>query len=106
MTKLENPVTRVTTKRVSGRDVVVTLAPMHNADPVFYFRLMGTRTSYPLSLSDAYRYAALIYGQKAAQARRQARREGIPWARAKRQFAATMSPPVHKRDTPVQEETT
>lgn len=87
-TKLNTPVSRETQKRYSGRPVIVTLAPAGGSqdEALIGLRLKGKRTQYVCALSDVYRMAALWHGQKEAAARRAARKMGIPWARAKREF--------------------
>ena len=49
-------------------------------------RLKGRRTQYVCLLSDLYRIAAMWHGQKLAEAKKQARRHGIAWRIAKKQF--------------------
>lgn len=89
MTTLTKTLSRVTGKKYNGRPVVVTLCPLGGQpEALISFRLLGTRTQYVLRLSDAYRMAALWYGQKEAKAKREARRNGISWARARKQFLA------------------
>lgn len=86
-TKLNKPVSRETNKTISSRNVVVTLAPAGGqSEALVGLRLKGKRTQYVVTLSDIYRLAAIWHGQKEAAAKRQARREGIPWKRAKAGF--------------------
>jgi hypothetical protein len=87
MTQLLKPVSRETSKLVSRRPVIVTLAP-GNGEALIGLRLKNTRTQYLLALSDVFRWAALHHGQKVALAKRAARKAGIPWRQAKRQFDA------------------
>ena len=87
MTPLTKPVHRVANKKVGKRRVIVTLAPGTDArDDLIGLRLQGTRTQYVVRLSDIYRVAALWHGNKEAAARRQARKDGIPWHRARKNF--------------------
>lgn len=88
MTKLNKPVSRETTKTISGRNVIVTVAPCGGSqtEARIAFRLKGRRTQYVMLLSDLYRIAALQYGQKEKSAKREARKNGIPWKQAKRKF--------------------
>ena len=89
MTALNSPVTRETAKRYGSRPVIVTLAPAGSqAEALIGLRLKGKRTQYVVALSDVYRMAAQWHGQKEAAAKRKARKDGIPWRTAKRQFAA------------------
>jgi hypothetical protein len=86
-TNLTKPVSRTTNKRIAGRAVIVTLAPA-GAQPeaLIGLRLKGKRTTYVCALSDIYRIAALWHGQKEVAAKRAARKAGISWRVAKRQF--------------------
>lgn len=87
MTKLITPVSRETKKQYQGRPVIVTLAPAgSNPEALVALRLKGQRTQYVLTVSDLYRLGALWHGQREAAARKRARRDGIPWREAKRQF--------------------
>jgi len=91
-TKLTKPVTRETLKEYNRRAVIVTLAPAGSqAEALIGLRLKGKRTQYVCALSDVYRMAALWHGQKEAAARRAARKNGVPWKTAKRQFLAANS---------------
>lgn len=92
-TQLNKPISRETAKRVNGRNVIVVLEPLGSeSEARFYFRLKGKRTFYPLLLSDAWRYAALNYANREKAARKSARTNGIPWKRAKKDFARANSP--------------
>jgi len=87
MTPLNKPIHRETAKRIGSRAIIVTIAPAGSQAEAFIgVRLKGQRTQYVLALSDVYRIAALTYAGKAAVAKRQARKQGIPWRVAKRQF--------------------
>lgn len=98
MTLLSKPVSRETAKTYGSRPVIVTLAPAGSqSEALIGLRLRGTRTSYVIQLSDVYRYASLIFGQKMAAAKRAARKAGVPWKRAKRQFLADNSIPKWKK---------
>jgi hypothetical protein len=87
VTPLLKPISRETAKVVSRRPVIVTLAPCGSeSEALIGFRLKGTRCTYLLALSDAYRMAAMVHGRKVALAKKEARRNGVPWRRAKRAF--------------------
>lgn len=91
-TKLNKPVTRETLKVVSGREILLTIAPLGSqAEARIGCRLKGKRTQYVVLLSDFYRWAALNHGRKESQAKRGARKAQIPWRRAKKQFIAENS---------------
>lgn len=88
-TKLTRPVRRETRKVYGSRNVIVTLAPAGSqSEALIGLRLKGKRTQYVCALSDVYRLAALWHGQKEAAAKREARRAGVPWRTAKKQFIA------------------
>lgn len=87
MTKLLSPVTRETAKIVSSRAVIVTLAPAGSqSEALIGLRLKGKRTQYVVALSDVYRWAAMGHGLKESRARKSARKLGIPWKQAKKEF--------------------
>lgn len=87
MTPLTKPVSRITANRYAGRPIVVTLGPCGGqSESLIELRLLGRRTAYILKLSDCFRLAALWHGQAEAKAKRDARRMGIPWRKAKRAF--------------------
>lgn len=87
MTRLSSPVHRETAKIVGRRHVIVTIAPAGSqSEALIGLRLKGTRTQYVIALSDVFRLAALWHGQKEAKAKRDARRAGVPWRTAKKQF--------------------
>ncbi len=86
-TLLTKPVSRETSKTISGRNVIVTLGPAGSqSEALIGLRLKGKRTQYVCALSDIYRTAALWHGQKEAKARRDARKMGVPWRQAKKEF--------------------
>lgn len=88
-TKLTKPVSRETDKTYNSRNVIVTLAPAGSqSEALIGLRLKGKRTQYVVALSDVYRNAALNHGLKEARAKKAARKFGIPWRTAKKQFIA------------------
>lgn len=87
MTALTKPVVRQTKREYGGKPIILTIAPAGAQDEALIgLRLKGQRTQYVMALSDIYRQAALRYGQKEAQAKREARRNGVPWRTARRAF--------------------
>ena len=93
-TKLSTPVSRETANKYHGRPVIVTLAPAGSlSETLLGLRLKGKRTQYVLTLSDCYRMAAMWHGNAEKAARRQARKNGVPWATAKKQFIQQHSIP-------------
>jgi hypothetical protein len=59
-------------------------------------REMGRRVGYVLPVSTVRVHAALAYGRAEAAAKREARKNGVPWRFAKRVFLAGVMPPVVK----------
>lgn len=95
MTKLTKPVARETNKTYNSRAVIVTLAPAGSqAEALIGLRLKGTRTQFICAVSDIYRTAAMWHGQKLTAAKREARKNGIPWRIAKKEFVRKNSIPV------------
>ena len=89
VTKLEKPISRETGRKVGNRAIIVTLAPAGSQNEALIgLRLKGKRTQYVCALSDIYRMAALWHGQKEAAARKLARRNGVVWKQAKKEFVA------------------
>lgn len=89
MTTLLKPVSRVTARNFKHykRPLAITLIPgTETRDDLIAFRLKGTRAAIPARVVDLYTMAALWYGQKMATAKRQARKDGVPWAKARKQF--------------------
>ena len=88
MTKLTKAVERETAKAFRKRNVIVTLAPAGSqSEALIGFRLKGERTQYVCTLTAVYTMAALWHGNKEKAARKAARKNGIPWRQAKKQFA-------------------
>lgn len=86
-TKLTKTVSRETNKTVSGKNVIILVAPLGAQDDArIGMRLKGQRTQYTGLVSDIYRVLALWHGQKLAAAKKQARRDGVPWRKAKKLF--------------------
>lgn len=87
-TRLTKAVSRETDKAFNGRNVIVTVAPAGGSqtEVLVGLRLKGRRTGYVTTLSDIYRRAALDHGLKEARARKEAKKFGIPWKKAKRDF--------------------
>lgn len=87
MTTLQKPVTRETRNSYRGRPVILTVAPCgSNDETLLGLRLKGTRTQYVVALSDVFRVAAVWHGQKEAAAKKAARKAGISWRIARKQF--------------------
>lgn len=87
MTQLNKPISRQSSYLVQGLPVIITLAPLGAQNEArIGFRLKGRRVQYLLLLSDCYRSAALNHGRKEALARKEARKRGVPWAKARKLF--------------------
>lgn len=87
MTKLEKPVTRETTRVERGRNIIITIAPCGSQNESRVgLRLKGKRTQYVASLSWLYQRMAENHAWKEKAARKVARKNGIAWKQAKKQF--------------------
>ena len=73
--------------------VIVTIAPCggSQSEARIGLRLKGTRTQYICVVSDLYRTLSDWHGQKEAAAKRAAKKSGIPWKTARKQFLAANS---------------
>lgn len=86
-TLLTKPVSRETAKIVGRRPVILTIAPCGSqSEARIGLRLKGRRTQYVVTLSSLYNLAALWYGQREKEARKAARKTGVPWKAAKKAF--------------------
>jgi hypothetical protein len=56
------------------------------ADALIGMRLKGRRTVYTLALSYLYTLGAMAYGQRESAAKRAARKAGVSWRIARRDF--------------------
>lgn len=91
-TKLTSNVSRETAKVFNHRPVIITIAPAGSqSEALIGLRLKGKRTQYVCALSDVYRMAALWHGNKEAKAKREARKMGIAWKTAKKDFVKANS---------------
>jgi hypothetical protein len=87
MTRLQKTVWRETAATYQGREVQIGLAPLGSQpDGMLALKLKGRRTQFLLRVSDVFRMGALWHGNKERQAKAAARKAGIPWKRAKRDF--------------------
>lgn len=89
MITLHKPVTRITARNFKHyrRPLAITLIPGSDSrDEMISFRLKGTREYIPARVADLYTMAALWHGQKMANAKRKARKDGIPWRIARKTF--------------------
>lgn len=91
-TFLTKPVSRETARQSSRRNIIVTIAPAgRQPEALIGFRLKGTRTQYVCVLSSVFQCAALWHGQKEQRAKREARKNGVAWRVARKQFNAANS---------------
>lgn len=98
MTALTYPVSRITIVRGIKRPVIVTLIPCHGErDTLLSLRTARHRVPYVMTLADCYRLAALWHGNKERSAKSAARKEGVPWQKARRTFLASLIPPLRRR---------
>lgn len=89
MTRLEKEISRQTQKEVRGKPIVITLIPgTDKREPMIALRLKGERLEYRGTLSDLYRVLALWHGNAERNARREAKKNGVPWRTARKQFLA------------------
>lgn len=94
MTILLKPVHRATSRPIRdgiyNRPVVITLAPgTSSRDDMIAMRLLGTRQQMSARVIDIYNHLALMHAEKVKKAKKEARKNGIPWAKAKKQFNAS-----------------
>ncbi len=82
MTTLTKPVSRVTAKRISGRQVILTIADCGSQPDA----RIGANVDEVLVLA--------VHGQMLAGAKRSARQSGTPWRVAKKQFIAQNTIPA------------
>lgn len=95
MTPLSKAIHRLTNKTDRGRPIIVTLAPCGSQpEALIGLRRKGERTTYVITLSDAYRWAALNHGNKERIAKAAARKQGIPWRKARKDFLRANSIPT------------
>jgi len=85
MTSLTKKVVRLTDQKYGKRRIVVTLAPV-KTETFIGMRLKGKRTQYVVALSSLYRLGALWHGDKIKRAKAAARKLGVPWRVAKKEF--------------------
>lgn len=84
---LTKPLTRETPNIYQQRAVMFTAVPLPSQrQTVFVFRLKGKQVQYARNLSEIYHDAAASYARKEKAAKSQARRDGIPWRKARKQF--------------------
>lgn len=90
MTPLTSTVFRVA--NIGSRRYVVGLHPSVK-ESLVSIRELGRRTAYVVPLSTIRVHAALAYGRAEQAAKREARKNGVPWKTAKRIFLASVVPP-------------
>lgn len=87
MTSLTKKLSRLSNHRVQGRRVVVSLVPgTEKRHDLVAVRQHGRQTQYLVPVADIYRWGALIYANRVRAAKAEARRAGVPWFKAKKQF--------------------
>ena len=89
MTKLSKPVRRITPERFNKRNVVITIATASGGtETIIGLRLLGTREGMVVRLDDLYRTASLWHANRVMRAKKEARRNGVPWKKARRKLIA------------------
>lgn len=92
---LVKPITRETPNVYQRRAIIFTAAPLPGQNQtVIALRLKGSKTQYIRSLSDIYRDAALQFARKESLAKKAARKAGVPWRVARKQFVRENTLPV------------
>jgi hypothetical protein len=87
MTKLNKPLARSTATEYQRRAIIISIAPCGaSGETLVSLRLKGARTHYKVALSRLYVEMAIWHADKERAAKKQARKLGIPWKQAKKQF--------------------
>jgi len=94
MTRLTTTLFRVV--KISGKSYVLGIHPTE-PDTLLSIRPLGRRVPYVVPASTVRVYAALAYGRSENAAKRDARKHGVPWKRARGKFIASLVPPPVKR---------
>lgn len=94
MTSLDYTVFRV--GNIGGKRYVIGLHP-NLKETLVSIRQLGRRTPYVVTLSRVRVEAALAFGRAELAAKREARKNGIPWQKARRIFFANLLPPRIKQ---------
>ena len=81
---------------IGSKRYVLGLHP-RSTEPLISIRRLGRRTPYVVPASKLRIEGALAYGRAEQSAKREARKLGIPWARAKKKFLSTLLPPTIKQ---------
>jgi hypothetical protein len=90
MTRLTSTVQRVV--KIGGKRYVLGLHPSEKED-LISLRPLGCHVSYVVPVSTVRIQAALAFGRAEQAARREARKYGVPWKSARREFLASIVPP-------------
>lgn len=95
MTRLEATVERVV--KIGSRRYVLGLHPSLNED-LISLRPLGCHVAYVVPVSTVRVYAALAFGRAESAAKREAKKYGVPWKSARKEFLSSLTPPrVSKR---------
>lgn len=89
MTRLTKPIARVLTKDHGHykKPIVITLLPgTDTRDDLVAMHLKGSRCKYVGRVDDLFRVLALWHASKVANAKRAARKAGIPWRQARKEI--------------------
>ena len=81
------------------RPIVIGLHPVRDSgEALITLRLQGTREPLVGRISDVYRFLAAAQAQRLSKAKKEARKNGVPWKRAKKELLRTLVPPRVKRN--------
>lgn len=94
MTQLTTTVFRVV--NIGSRRYALGIHPS-TRETLLSIRPIGRRTAYVAPLSALHIQAALAFGRAEQSAKREARKNGVPWQSARRKFLASIVPPTIKR---------
>ncbi len=92
-TRLTSTVFRIV--KIGSKEYVLGLHPGVTED-IISIRPVRRRVAYTVPVSLVRVNGALAYGRAEKDAKREARKLGIPWAKAKKKFIASIMPPIVK----------
>lgn len=90
MTRLTSTVQRVV--KIGSKRYVLSLHPAEVED-LISLRPLGCHVAYIVPVSTVRVQAALAFGRAEQAAKREARKYGVPWKSARKEFLATIIPP-------------
>ena len=81
---------------IGSKEYVLGIHP-NEPEPLLSIRPFGRWVPYAVPVSTVRVHAALAFGRAESAAKREARKYGIEWKRAKRKFLSNILPPDRKR---------